>query len=146
MTESQNRPSPTMLKLGDTDRTIPETDEDIRGRKVIDRNGEKLGKVTDLLVDDAALHVHFMVVEHGGILGIGATQSFIPVEAVTEVDDSEVHVDTNLETVAAAPVYDPDITVAAKYIEDVYGYYGVNPYRDGRSTTLGSGRPGDPPM
>lgn len=127
MTGTPSTPGPTMIRLGDTDRTIPDPHDDVRGRKVVDRNGEKLGKVADLLVDDDALSALFLVVEHGGILGIGATQSFIPVEAVTNVTEDEVSVDTDLRTVAAAPVYDPEIAVAPKYYEDVYGYYGVSP-------------------
>jgi sporulation protein YlmC with PRC-barrel domain len=117
-----------MIKLGDTDRTIPNPDEDIRGRKVVDRNGEQLGKVTDLLIDDAAMRARFLIVEHGGILGIGATQSFIPVEAVTSIEEEGVQVATDLQTVAGAPVYDPEIALEPQYYENVYGYYGVTPY------------------
>jgi sporulation protein YlmC with PRC-barrel domain len=117
-----------MIKLGDTDRTIPNPDEDIRGRKVVDRNGEQLGKVTALLIDDAAMRARFLIVEHGGILGIGATQSFIPVEAVTSIEEEDVQVATDVQTVAGAPVYDPEIALEPQYYENVYGYYGVTPY------------------
>lgn len=119
---------PTMIRLGDTDRTIPNPDEDIRGRKVVDRDGEQLGKVADLLIDDAAMRARFLIVAHGGILGLGATQSFIPVEAVTGIDTDDVRVDTDAQTVAGAPVYDPEIALEPKYYEEVYGYYGVTPY------------------
>lgn len=119
---------PTMIRLSDTDRTIPNPDEDIRGRKVVDRDGERLGKVSDLLIDDSAMRARFLIVEHGGILGIGATQSFIPVEAVTSIDTDDVQVNTDVQTVAGAPVYDPEITVHPEYYEQVYGYYGVTPY------------------
>jgi len=119
---------PTMIRLSDTDRTIPDPDEDIRGRKVVDRDGEQLGKVVDLLVDDDALRARFLVVEHGGILGIGSTQSFIPVESVAGIDGDEVRVSTDADAVAGAPGYDPQIAIHPKYYEDVYGYYGVTPY------------------
>lgn len=139
VTEASERPVPAMIRLSDTDLTIPDRDEDIRGRAVIDRDGEKLGKVTDLLVDDAARHARFLIVQHGGILGIGATQSFIPVEAVTHISTEDVHVDTDLRSVAGAPGYDPDIAVEPKYYEDVYGYYGVTPY-----WMIGTDPPADP--
>lgn len=119
---------PTMIRLSDTDRTIPDPDEDIRGRKVVDRGGEQLGKVVDLLVDDDAMRARFLVVEHGGILGIGSTQSFIPVESVAGIDGDEVRVNTDADAVAGAPGYDPQIAIHPKYYEDVYGYYGVTPY------------------
>jgi sporulation protein YlmC with PRC-barrel domain len=126
--EMSQAQQPTMIRLGDTDRTIPNPDEDIRGRRVIDRNGEQLGKVADLLIDDTAERARFLIVEHGGILGLGASQSFIPVEAVTSIDEDDVRVNTDMRTVAGAPGYDPGITTEPKYYQDVYGYYGVTPY------------------
>ncbi len=119
---------PTMIRLSDTDRTIPDPDEDIRGRRVVDRDGQQLGKVADLLIDDDAMRARFLVVEHGGILGIGSTQAFIPVESVTGIGADDVRVNTDAGTVAGAPGYDPEIAVHPKYYEEVYGYYGVTPY------------------
>ncbi len=124
--ESPNRP--TLIKLGDTDRNIADPDEDVRGRVVIDVNGEELGKVADLLVDDTASHVRFFLVEHGGILGIGATETFIPVDAITEITPDSVWVDRDMRTVAGAPQYDPEIGTEAEFYKDVYGYYGVAPF------------------
>lgn len=67
-----------LVKLGDTDQTIARGDEDIRGRKVKDKNGEDIGKVDDLLVDVRENKVRFLEVASGGLLGLGATTSFIP--------------------------------------------------------------------
>jgi sporulation protein YlmC with PRC-barrel domain len=124
--ESPNRP--TLIKLGDTDRNIADPDEDVRGRVVIDVNGEELGKVADLLVDDSASQVRFLLVEHGGILGIGATETFIPVDAITEITPDSVWVDRDMRTVAGAPQYDPEIGTETEFYQDVYGYYGVAPF------------------
>lgn len=120
-------PGPALIRLADTDRTIPAPDEDVRGRKVIDKHGDELGKITDLLVDDDATHVRLLVIEDGGILGIGAKESYLPVEAITEIQPDEVFVDTDVRTVAGAPQYDPAIDVKAKYYERVYGHYGYKP-------------------
>jgi hypothetical protein len=54
---------------------------------VRDAHGEDLGKVDDLLVDAGEGKVRFIRVESGGVLGTGATPSFI----------------------AEAPHYDPEI-------------------------------------
>lgn len=126
MTDAMQNPS--LLRLSDTDRTIANSAEDVRGRKVIDSGGEQLGKITDLLIDDTASHVRFLVVEHGGILGIGASQSFIPVETITEYNDDEVYVGTDLQTVAGAPEYDPQIAMPQSFYENTYGYYGYSPF------------------
>lgn len=125
---SAGEPGPAMIKLSDSDRTILDEEADIRGRQVVDADGNELGKVADLLIDDEGRAVRFLVVAHGGILGIGATQSFIPVEAIAHIDADRVTVNTDLKTVAAAPQYDPEIGDDAGYYSDVYGYYGVAPF------------------
>lgn len=121
-------PNPALMRISDSTQTIPNPAEDVRGRKVIDAQGEKLGKVTDLLIDDTANHVRFLLVEHGGILGMGATQSFIPVETITEYTDDDVYVNTDRQTVAGAPAYDPEIAADSTFYENTYGYYGYAPF------------------
>ena len=39
--------SATLIKLGDSDQTVADPSEDIRGRKVYDRTGDELGKVDE---------------------------------------------------------------------------------------------------
>lgn len=130
MTTADAHQEPALIKLSDTGMEIPDPEEDIRGKTVIDNHGSKLGKVADLLVDDGLRHVRFMLVEHGGILGIGATESFIPVDTITEVIADEVHVDTDLKTVAGIPEYDPDIESKPRSYRETYDYYGVTPFWD----------------
>jgi sporulation protein YlmC with PRC-barrel domain len=125
-------PSAILVRLSDTDSVIADPDDDLRGRTVRDRNGSELGVVEDLLVDPDRGKVRFLRVEHGGILGFGATPSFIPVEAVDRVVD-EVHVDVSAGAVARAPRYDPDVVDladarAVDYYGSVYGYYGYPPF------------------
>jgi sporulation protein YlmC with PRC-barrel domain len=119
----------TLVKLSDTNRVIADPVDDIRGRTVRDAHGEDLGKVDDLLVDVGEGKVRFIRVENGGVLGIGATPSFIPVEAVTEVGD-EVLINQSASKVADAPRYDPDIVEPAQtdYYDRVYGHYGYVPF------------------
>ena len=119
----------TLVKLSDLDHVIADPDDDIRGRTVRDANGEDLGKVDDLLVDAKQRKVRFLRVESGGVLGIGATPSFIPIEAVTDVDE-EVHINQSANTVADAPRYDPELVERPQtdYYDRVYGYYGYVPF------------------
>jgi len=42
----------TLSKLSDTGQTVSNAADDIRGRKVKDKDGNDLGKVDDLLIDD----------------------------------------------------------------------------------------------
>ena len=115
-----------LIKLSDSDQTVT-AEEDIRGLNVKDKDGEDLGQIDALLIDDAEKKVRFLVVASGGFLGIGKEKSFIPVEAITRIAD-EVTIDQSRELVAGAPGYDPELVDEASYYEDVYGYYGYMPY------------------
>lgn len=117
---------PTLLRLADTD-LVPHPDEDVRGRPVVDRNGDEIGDVDDLLIDEQEQKVRLLQVGSGGFLGIGKTKRLIPVDAVTGIDD-KVHIDTTRDDVAGSPEYDPELVHESEYYEGLYGYYGYAPY------------------
>ncbi len=116
-----------LRKLGDTNLTVADPDEDVRGRKVLDRAGEEVGTVDDLMIDDRQSKVRFLQIASGGFLGLGATKFMIPVDAITKINDDTVQIDQTRERVAGAPSYDPDLA-SESYWSDVYGYYGYSPY------------------
>ena len=126
MTDNRNRTA-TLLRLGETGLTVSFPEEDVRGRTVVDRAGEELGTVDDLLVDDAEKKVRFLQVASGGLLGLGEQKVLIPVDAISRITEDAVQVDQDRERVAGAPPYDPSIT-RDTYWEEVYGYYGYGPY------------------
>ena len=117
----------TLVRLGETGLTVSFPEEDIRGRKVLDRAGEELGTVDDLLVDDAEHKVRFLQVASGGILGLGEQKVMIPIDAISRITEEAVQIDQEHQRVAGAPPYDPSIT-RDTYWEEVYGYYGYGPY------------------
>jgi sporulation protein YlmC with PRC-barrel domain len=117
-----------LVRLADSGRTLADPGEDVRGRKVRDTAGDELGTVEDMLVDAEQGKVRFLRVEHGGILGFGATPSFVPVETVAGVSADEVVVDQSRERVAGAPRYDPDLVDQQQFYESLYGYYGYPPF------------------
>lgn len=117
-----------LLRLSDTDLIIANPSEDIRGRTARDVDGEKIGKIEDLLVDSEDNQVRLLRVEHGGILGFGATPSFVPVEAISRITDEDVHLRQAGAKVAEAPRYDPELTDESEFYGRVYGYYGYPPY------------------
>ncbi|PRY20140.1 PRC-barrel domain-containing protein [Pseudosporangium ferrugineum] len=120
--------STSLVKLSDSGRVLADPAEDIRGRTVADPGGDELGKVEDLLIDEEEGKVRFLRVEHGGILGFGATPSFVPVDAITGITDDTVTVSESRERVAGAPRYDPDLVQGSEYFDQLYGYYGYTPY------------------
>ena len=118
----------SLVKLGDTELTVADKAEDIRGRTVKDRAGEEIGKVDNLIMDEQDAKVRFMEVAAGGFLGIGEKKFLIPVDAIARIDEDHVHVDQTRAHVASAPDYDPTLVPEWSYYEDVYGYYGFAPY------------------
>lgn len=118
----------TLSKLSASGQTIANADHDIRGRKVKDKAGNEIGTVDDLLINDEERKVRFLRVEHGGFLGFGETNSFIPVDAITRITADEVFIDHSREHVAGAPRYDPDLVDDLKYYGSLYDHYGYSPF------------------
>jgi len=117
----------TLVKLSDTELTLADRAEDIRGRKALDTAGEDLGEVDDLFIDDREQKVRFVQISSGGFLGLGATKFLIPVDAITRITEDAVYISQSRERVAGAPRYDPAL-VDERYVSDLYGHYGYPPY------------------
>jgi hypothetical protein len=58
----------TLSLLGDSDLTVADGEEDIRGRTVKARDGTDIGKVDDLLIDKDDRRVRFIRVEYEPLL------------------------------------------------------------------------------
>lgn len=129
----------TLRKLSDSGQTVANAAEDIRGRKVKDKDGKDLGTVDDLLIDDQERKVRFLRVEHGGFLGVGETKSFIPVDAITKITGDDVHINHSRDHVAKAPRYDPKLVDDNTYYGSIYGYYGYMPFWGAGYGNLGYG-------
>jgi sporulation protein YlmC with PRC-barrel domain len=132
-----------LVRLSDTELTIANPAEDIRDRTVVDRDGEDIGEVEDLLIDAHEKRVRLLEVASGGFLGLGKTKFLLPVEAITRISDDTVYVNQTRQYIAGAPHYDPDLIHQEAgetgekgyysergYYSDVYQYYGYPPYWD----------------
>lgn len=118
----------TLVRLKDSDRMV-EPKDDIRGISVVDRDGEEIGTVDTLVIDEQANRVRFLEVGSGGFLGIGEEKRLIPVDAVVRVDRGTVQVDTSRENVRGGPGYDPELVeYDEEYYGNLYGYYGFSPF------------------
>jgi sporulation protein YlmC with PRC-barrel domain len=110
-------------RLTDSELRLADPKADIRGHQVVDRDGDQLGKVDDLLVDEQEQKVRFVQVEAGGFLGLGKERFLLPVESIGEIRGELVRVNQSRERVSGAPKYDPDL-VEQPYLSRLYGYYG----------------------
>ncbi|GAA1618564.1 PRC-barrel domain-containing protein [Actinoplanes couchii] len=120
--------SGTLMRLGDSGQMLADPGQDIRGRKVLDRDRNEIGRIAELLVDAQERQVRLLQVEHGGLFGVGATPLFIPAEAVEEVTETDVSLDRTRVQVADAPAYDPELLDRDEQMARLYGHYGYAPY------------------
>lgn len=129
---AQMEKTAALMRLSDTALTVADSAEDIRDRRVVDRDGDELGEVADLLIDEREKRVHFLEVASGGFLGLGQTKFLLPVEAITRISDDTVYVNQTRQHIAGAPAYNPDLmhedAGAGGYYGDVYRHYGYPPY------------------
>ena len=122
-----NKETPRLLRLSDSTLTLEKPADDLRTHRVFDSDGEEIGKVEDLFIDEAENKVRFMLVTSGGFLGLGAEQILIPVDAISGIDEKGVHIAHGREHISGAPQYDPEL-VDQEYYQSLYGYYGYGPF------------------
>jgi sporulation protein YlmC with PRC-barrel domain len=117
----------SLVKLSRTHWTVADRADGIRGRRVLDPDGEAVGEIEDLLIDHQERKVRLLQVASGGVLGLGATTFLLPVEAITRVSEEAVQIDQRRERIVGAPPYDPAL-VDQRYVHDLYSHYGYAPY------------------
>jgi sporulation protein YlmC with PRC-barrel domain len=121
-----------LWRLSDTQLTVADPAEDVRRRDVIDKDGERIGEVSDLIVDNRETHVRFLEVASGGLFGLGRQKSLIPVDAITRISDDAVYINQTRQRISEAPPYDPDLIHEdvgdESYYGHVYRHYGYPPY------------------
>ena len=133
MTQHHDDSQDLLEKLGDTNLMLSDPGEDIRGRKVVDANGQDIGHVSALFIDKSERKIRFLQVGAGGFLGIGEREFFVPIEDVSSTSHSEVHISHNRDQVIAAPHFDPKLTTKydRNFFYPYYSYYGITPYWGG---------------
>ncbi len=117
-----------LVALGDSDLVLADEDEDVRGKRVLDPNGHRVGQVDEIVVDEDERRARLLVVASGGILGMGKDKRLVPVEAIARVSD-DVHLHRTHEDVHEGAEYDPALADPPGYAE-VYDYYGYPPFWD----------------
>lgn len=107
MSKAQKRS--IIYSLRDSGMKFRDPSKDIRGRDVIGRDGEKLGMVEDLLLDDYESRLRFIQIAHGGFLGIGRDTFILPVNTITKIEERQIHVDRTRDDVLRESQYLPEL-------------------------------------
>jgi sporulation protein YlmC with PRC-barrel domain len=135
---------PTLTTVGlhwldETRLKLANSEEDVRGRRLIDSRGNEIGRIEDIIVDDREGKARFLALAKGGFLGIGEKRFFVPVGTIARVEKNAVYLGETRERVASAPCFDPELTKADQPDwESIYGFYGLAPFWGGTFSSSGN--------
>ncbi len=101
------------------------------GSWVKNKKGDYLGRITDLLIDPQDGGKAFVVLSHGGVLGIPMSFDAVPFHALTFSEENHVYIlDVSKQKMTAAPSFPrgqwPDVA-NREWQTGIYRYYGENP-------------------
>ena len=102
---------------------------DLIGRNVINRQDEKIGDVSDFVVDLESGRILDTLISSGGFLGVGDHLSAVPAQMLraSGEGDSKLVLDVDKEKLNGAPKFNDaraENLRNAGYVREVYSYYG----------------------
>ncbi len=109
----------------------------IIGANVENANGDNIGEIKDMMVDTRNERVRYVVLSHGGVLGIGDKLFAYPMSMVETSgrNSDKLVMNVNKEQLDKAPGFDkskwPDFASNGKYSSEVDKYYGASSRHDG---------------
>lgn len=110
----------------------------LTGDKVVNRAGENLGKIDDIMIDVREGRIGYAVLSFGGVLGMGDKLFAVPWNSLElDSDNKEFVLDLDKEMLENAPGFDkdnwPDFS-DREWGTQVHRHYGSNPYWESGST------------
>ncbi len=87
--------------------------EDVRGREVIDTDGQVIGTIEDLIFDQVDLRVRYLDVAAHDTAGLTADHRAVPVEAVTAIGPATVRIDRDRVDRGWRPPFRPRLAAPA---------------------------------
>lgn len=101
----------------------------LSGEEVVNRDGENLGDIKDLMIDVNSGQVTYAVLEFGGFMGMGSKLFAVPLSAMRlDTENKRFILDQSKERLENAPGFDkddwPDFADES-WNESIHSYYGV---------------------
>ena len=100
------------------------------GRAVVDQNGDRIGQVREIYLDDATDRPEWVLTDRGE-----ADPRFIPLAGAT-VENESIRVATTSDTIEAAPSLEPSKQLTQDEERDLYRHYGVPLDEEASDTVL----------
>ncbi|GAA3603652.1 hypothetical protein GCM10022199_04220 [Marihabitans asiaticum] len=99
--------------------------EQVQGGTVYDSDGDKVGSVGQIYLDDTTGEPNWVTVNTGLF---GTKETFVPLDGA-RVEDDEIHVPHDKGTIKDAPQVDADGHIDEEQEAELYRYYGVEDRR-----------------
>ena len=111
------------------------------GTHVKNHQDEYLGRINDFVIDKD--RIAFAILAHGGFLRMGEKLVVVPFSALSfDHTGGYFKLDTSNERLESAPVFKSTELASGKWAEDVFKYFGQQPYwtewgyKEGTSSTM----------
>jgi len=104
----------------------------LEGDKVVNRQGEDLGEIDEIMIDVPRGRIAYAVMSSGGFLGMGDKLFAIPWSALTLDTDNKCFIlDVDKQRLENAPGFDKDhwpSMADPQFGSQIHSYYGARPY------------------
>ncbi len=100
---------------------------EILGTHMMNRQGEDLGRISNLVLDTRG-RVSFVILAHGGFLRIGEKLTPVPFGALSYDTEKHLVLDITREKLESAPVFSRKTLGDLQWAKEVYRYFGQQPY------------------
>lgn len=115
--------------IGTADATRVLTARELMRDRVVNAQGEDLGRIDDFLIDLTRGCIAYAVLECGGLFGLGEKLFAVPWHALTVADDDrELILNIDQDRLRGAPGFDKDrrpVSGDADYLSAVDRFYGT---------------------
>jgi uncharacterized protein (TIGR02271 family) len=105
--------------------------EDYQRAEVVDENGEKIGDVAQIYLDDDTGQPSWATVKTGWF---GTKETFVPLDS-SSLQSGRLHVGYSKDFVKNAPSVDPDQHITDEEQDELYRYYGLGAGNAGQYTS-----------
>ena len=112
-----------------TDRSLLLSTGSLKNTKIVNLDGEDLGKLDEIMLHVDTGEIAYAVVSFGGFLGMGDKRFAVPWEALSvDTDEHRIVLDVDRERLENAPGFDNDAwptTAETGWMTDLYRHYGA---------------------
>ena len=104
----------------------------LTGDKVVNAEGDDLGKISEIMLDVPEGRIAYAVLEFGGVLGMGNKLFAVPWQSlVLDADNKCFILDIDQERLKKAPGFDKDnwpSMADEQWASSIHSFYGKQPY------------------